>query len=98
MCRDANAIAVGLEGRAKSAASRIEVGEYLGRYAASEQWLFSPGIVEGRAAMLVFDRAASLETPAYFVALEFDGDRVVVIRDFLFARYAMEGIEIGALA
>jgi RNA polymerase sigma-70 factor (ECF subfamily) len=33
--------------------------------------------------MLVFDRDASLDTPAYFVALEFDGDRVVVIRDFL---------------
>jgi RNA polymerase sigma-70 factor (ECF subfamily) len=71
-----------------------EVCEYFGRYAASEQWAFSPAMVEGRAAMLVFDRDVSLDTPAFFVALEFDGDRVVVIRDFLFARYAMEGIEI----
>jgi RNA polymerase sigma-70 factor, ECF subfamily len=75
-----------------------EVGEYFGRYAASEQWVFSPGMVEGRAAMLVFDRDVSLDTPAYFVVLEFDGDRVVVIRDFLFARYAMEGIEIRPIA
>lgn len=75
-----------------------EVGEYFGRYAASEQWVFSPGMVEGRAAMLVFDRDVSLDTPAYFVVLEFDGDRVVVIRDFLFARYAMEGVEIRAIA
>ena len=75
-----------------------EVGEYFGRYAASEQWVFSPGMVEGRAAMLVFDRDVSLDTPAYFVVLEFDGDHVVVIRDFLFARYAMEGVEIRAIA
>jgi RNA polymerase sigma-70 factor (ECF subfamily) len=36
----------------------------------------------------------SLDTPAYFVALEFAGDRVVGIRDFLYARYAMDGVEI----
>ncbi|HCE07776.1 MAG TPA: RNA polymerase subunit sigma-70 [Oxalobacteraceae bacterium] len=75
-----------------------EVGEYFSRYAASEQWMFSPGTVERRAAMLVFDRDVSLDTPAYFVAIKFDGDRVVAIRDFLFARYAMEGIEIRAIA
>ncbi len=74
-----------------------EVGEYLSRYAAAEQWAFSAGIVEGHAAMLVFDRDVSLEIPAYFVAFEFDGDRVGVIRDFLFARYAMDGIEARAI-
>ncbi|MEO7495760.1 MAG: sigma-70 family RNA polymerase sigma factor [Massilia sp.] len=75
-----------------------EVGEYLGRYAACTQWTFAPAMVEGRAAMLVFDRTVSLDTPAYFVALEFDGERVAVIRDFLFARYAMEGIALHAIA
>jgi RNA polymerase sigma-70 factor (ECF subfamily) len=74
-----------------------EVGEYFSRYAARRQWKFAAGLVEGRAAMLVFDSDASLDTPAYFVVLEFDGDRVLVIRDFLFARYAMEGIEICAI-
>lgn len=71
-----------------------EVGEYFGRYAACEQWAFAPGIVDGRAAMLVYDRYISLKTPAYFVALGFDGDRVVSIHDFLFARYAMDGIDV----
>lgn len=75
-----------------------EVGEYLGRYAACAQWAFAPALVEGRTAMLVFDRAVSLDTPAYFVALAFDGERVAVIRDFLFARYAMEGIDLHVLA
>jgi RNA polymerase sigma-70 factor (ECF subfamily) len=77
---------------------KSEVGEYFGAYAAARQWAFSPAMVEGRAAMLVFDRGVSLDTPAYFVALEFAGGRVVGIRDFLFARYAMDGIEIRALA
>ena len=47
--------------------------------------------------MLVFDRTVDLTTPAYFVALDFESDRVVAIRDFLFARYAMEGIAIEPL-
>jgi RNA polymerase sigma-70 factor (ECF subfamily) len=71
-----------------------EVGDYFGAYAAARQWAFAPALVEGRAAMLVFDRGVSLETPAYFVALEFGGAGVVGIRDFLYARYAMEGAEI----
>jgi RNA polymerase sigma-70 factor (ECF subfamily) len=71
-----------------------KVGEYYSRYAACEQWAFAAGVVDGRAAMLVYDRDISLETPAYFVALGFDRDRVVSIHDFLFARYAMDGIDV----
>ena len=71
-----------------------EVGEYYSRYAACEQWAFAAGVVDGCAAMLVYDRDISLETPAYFVALAFDGDRVISIHDFLFARYAMDGIDV----
>jgi RNA polymerase sigma-70 factor (ECF subfamily) len=70
-----------------------DVGEYFSRYAACEQWSsFAAGVVDGRPAMLVYDCEISLETPAYFVVLDFDGNRVVTIRDFLFARYAMDGI------
>jgi RNA polymerase sigma-70 factor (ECF subfamily) len=76
---------------------KVEVGEYLSRYAASPQWAFAAGVVDGRAAMLVYDRESSLETPAYFVALVLESDRVVAIHDFLFARYAMEGIEMHIL-
>jgi RNA polymerase sigma-70 factor (ECF subfamily) len=75
---------------------KSQVGEYFGRYAACEQWVYASGMVEGRPAMLVYDREVSLKKPAYFVALEFDGGRVTAIRDFLFARYAMEGAEIRA--
>jgi site-specific recombinase XerD len=71
-----------------------EVGEYYSRYAACEQWALAAGVVDRRAAMLVYDRDIYLETPAYFVALGFDRDRVVSIHDFLFARYGMDGIDV----
>lgn len=68
-----------------------EVGEYYGAYdAAGERWAFAAGAVDGRAAMLVYDREVSLDAPAYFVVLDFDGGRVSRIHDFLYARYAME--------
>lgn len=76
---------------------KSEVGEYYAAYAAAKQWAYAAGVVDGRAAMLVYDREISLGTPAYFVALDFDGDRVVSIHDFLYARYAMDGIDLSPL-
>jgi RNA polymerase sigma-70 factor, ECF subfamily len=73
---------------------RGEVGEYYTAYAAAKQWAFAAGVVDGRPAMLVYDRAISLTTPAYFVALEFAGERVASIHDFLYARYALEGVDV----
>jgi RNA polymerase sigma-70 factor, ECF subfamily len=76
---------------------KSEVGGYYAAYAAAQQWAYAAGVVDGRAAMLVYDRKISLEMPAYFVALGFDGDRVVSIHDFLFARYAMDGVDLSLL-
>jgi RNA polymerase sigma-70 factor (ECF subfamily) len=76
---------------------KSDVREYYSAYAAAKQWVYAAGIVDGRAAMIVYDRRVSLETPAYFVALDFDGDRVVSIHDFLYARYAMDGIDLSLL-
>jgi RNA polymerase sigma-70 factor (ECF subfamily) len=76
---------------------KSEVGQYYAAYATAQQWAYAAGVVDGRAAMLVYDREVSLETPAYFVALDFDGDCVVSIHDFLFARYAMDGIDLSPL-
>src|SRR6202042_2588340 len=43
---------------------KSEVGEYYAAYAAaSERWAFAAGVVDGRPAMLVYDRDVSLETP-----------------------------------
>src|SRR5271156_3324644 len=73
---------------------KSEVREYYTAYAAAKRWAFAAGVVDGRPAMIVFDLEVSLETPAYFVALDFDGDRLVSVHDFLYARYAMEGIDL----
>jgi len=75
-----------------------EVGAYYGAYdAARERWAYAVGTVDGGAAMLVYERAVSLNVPAYFVALDFEGGRVSCIRDFLYARYALEGAVLLAL-
>jgi RNA polymerase sigma-70 factor (ECF subfamily) len=77
---------------------KSEVGEYYSAYAAAKQWAYAAGVVDGRAAMVVYDRNVSLETPAYFVALDLVGDRVISVRDFLYARYAMDGIDLWLLS
>ena len=74
------------------------VGEYYTAYAAAKQWAYAAGVVDGQPAMVVYDRNVSLETPAYFVALDFVDDRVVSVHDFLYARYAMDGIELSLLS
>lgn len=47
--------------------------------------------------MLVYDREASLDQPAYFVALSCSDGGIVSIHDFLFARYALEGVQMQRL-
>ena len=74
---------------------KTKVEQYYGAYAAAaRRWAYATGVVEGRPAMLVFERQVDLETPAYFVALTFDGDRITAIHDFLYARYAFEGVSL----
>lgn len=76
---------------------KSEVRDYYTAYAAAPHWAFAAGVADDRPAMLVYDRRISLDTPAYFVALDFDRDRVVSIHDFLYARYAMDDIDIALL-
>lgn len=72
---------------------RREIGLYFTRYAQETKWSFALGAVEGRPAMLVFDNAGSMDKPAHFVLLEWRGDRIAAIRDFLFASYALEAVD-----
>jgi RNA polymerase sigma-70 factor (ECF subfamily) len=73
---------------------RTEVGEYFHRYAAAGGWRFTPGIVEGRPAILAIDAAEPEGPPAFFILLEWADGAVVSIRDFLFARYVMDGADV----
>src|SRR5690242_18453744 len=67
---------------------------YFSNYGRLGGWRLVPGMVDRKPALLAFDPDDMLGTPIYFVVLGWDGDRVVSIRDFRYARYAMEGAEI----
>lgn len=68
---------------------RDKIVPYFTRYAEETKWRFSLGAVEGRPAMLVFERSA-MEKPAYFVLVDWRDDQISAIRDFLFAPYVLE--------
>jgi RNA polymerase sigma-70 factor (ECF subfamily) len=70
-----------------------EVAEYFHRYDQALDWGVVAGAVDGRPALLVFETRDE-GTPAYFIALDWRDDSVVGIRDFRFARYAMDGAEV----
>jgi len=67
---------------------------YFGNYAARPHWRLLAGVVDGRPAALVYDGDDPEKRLKYFVLLEWSGDRLTAIRDFVFARYAMEGATI----
>ena len=71
---------------------RDKIAPYFTRYAEETRWRFAFGAVEGRPAMLVFERGA-IETPAYFVLVDWRNDQISAIRDFLFAPYAAEAMD-----
>lgn len=70
---------------------------YFANYGALGGWHFAPGIVDRQPALLAFDPDDVHGRPIYFVVLAFAGDRVAAIRDFRYARYALEGVEIRVL-
>jgi RNA polymerase sigma-70 factor (ECF subfamily) len=74
-----------------------DVGQYFHRYARASHWHCVPGLMDRRPAVLMFDPNDLAGPPTYFVLLEWRDDRVAAIRDFLFARYAVEGADIVAL-
>ena len=71
---------------------RDRIAPYFTRYAEETKWRFSFGAVEGRPAMLVFDRGA-MEAPAHFVLVDWHDDQISEIRDFLFAPYVLDAAD-----
>ena len=70
------------------------VSNYFGNYASLGGWLLGLGQVDRRSALLVFDPDDVGGAPLYFIVLEWVGDQVGTIRDFRYARYALEGADI----
>ena len=72
---------------------RADVGTYVTRYEAQDDWRLVPGLVEGRPAALVIDPREASGKPTYFVLLDLGTGAVTAITDFRYARYVMDGAE-----
>ena len=73
---------------------RREVANYVDNYSRVRDWRLVPGLVEGRAAVIVFDPHDSSGRPSYFILLEWLDDEIAGIRDFRYARYVIDGAEL----
>lgn len=76
---------------------KMPVSNYFGNYGLAKSWVFGFGLVDRRPALLAFDPDDPAGRPLYFVLLGWARDQVVSIRDYRYARYAMEGAEIQVL-
>ncbi len=79
------------------AAGKEQVSSYFGNYARLGGWRLGLGLVDRRPALLAFDPDDLQGPPLYFVLIEWAGDRVAAIRDFRYARYALEAAEVQVL-
>ena len=75
-----------------------KVGAYFGNYASHTNWHFAAALIDRQPAIIVQDPDDPDGRPRYFVVLGWAGDKLVTIRDFVFARYALDGAEIVLLA
>jgi RNA polymerase sigma-70 factor, ECF subfamily len=70
---------------------RRQVGSYFTNYASASGWTARAGFVDGEPALLVDDPTRPAHGSAYFIVLGWDGEKVIAIRDFRYAAYALEG-------
>jgi RNA polymerase sigma-70 factor, ECF subfamily len=58
---------------------------------------FSPGLAEGRPALLARDPADATGAVSYVVVLDWTDGRIAAIRDFRYATYVMESLAVSSL-
>jgi RNA polymerase sigma-70 factor (ECF subfamily) len=80
---------VDLVGRTKVVGAAAMSDQYYHRYALTDNWTFGVGTVDGRLAVLCYDRDNSTAPPIYCVLITWEGERITQIRDYLFARHIM---------
>lgn len=73
---------------------RGEVGRYFGNYSQTSDWHLVPGLVDGRAAVIVRDPDQPSGPPIYFMLLDWADGRLLEIRDFRYARYVVEDADL----
>ncbi|OOG48933.1 RNA polymerase subunit sigma-70 [Rhodanobacter sp. C06] len=73
---------------------KARVSNYFENYNRLNGWQLGLGFVDRNPALLAFDPDDRDGAPLYFVVLEWSGNEVAAIRDFRYARYALEGAQI----
>ncbi len=76
---------------------RKDVSVYFSRYDATSDWRLSPGLADGRPALLVSDPADATCAIRYVVLLDWADGRIGAIRDFRYATYVTESLAISRL-
>lgn len=76
---------------------KVEVGTYFSNYAAIDDWRLRPALIDGRPAAVVHDPRQVAGAVLYFVLLNWDREKVLQIRDFRCARYALDGAAVTLL-
>jgi RNA polymerase sigma factor (sigma-70 family) len=71
----------------------VDVGMFFTIYAKFEGVRLAPAWVEGREVIAVFENGTSAK-PAYFMWLEWRGDRISFIRDYRYARYIVDDAQL----
>jgi RNA polymerase sigma-70 factor (ECF subfamily) len=70
---------------------RRQVNGYFHNYSMVNGWHVRAGFVDDAPAVLVYDPTRTTDAPAYFILLRWTERKVVSIRDFRYAPYAIEG-------
>lgn len=73
---------------------RTEVGRYFGNYSQTSDWHLVPGLIDGYPAAIVHSPDQPAGPPIYFILLDWSEDRLLRVRDFRYARYAVEGADL----
>jgi RNA polymerase sigma-70 factor, ECF subfamily len=78
-------------------AGRKDVSVYFTRYTERADWKLTPGLAEGRPALLVSNPADPSDTVEYVVLLDWSQGRISAIHDFFYAQYIMDGLAVTRL-
>jgi len=73
------------------------VSGYMVNYSTRHDWNLALGVVDGRPGIVVSTPGDTSGRVDYFILLEWAGERVLDIRDFRYARYVMDSVDVVAL-
>ncbi|QUD88172.1 sigma-70 family RNA polymerase sigma factor [Phenylobacterium montanum] len=75
-------------------ASRNNVSVYFTRYAEAEPWRLAVGLAEGRLVLMASRLADPAARPVFVVQLDWRQGEIAAIRDFHYAPYVMDSLEV----